>query len=178
MGREHGAKTMARICLNPLTGRYGPVLAVDEFTATLEPGKITGFRGPNGAGTTATVRMPVELTRPTPGTPLIDRHTHLQPAQAFPAMGAMTDSAVSHPPRAGRDTRRGRENSSAAISRRLTWLGLAATAVLIVVVAVAAAYLAAHGWSHGAQQLVQALRHLPQPLRTVVGGSSLTHLFN
>ena len=169
---------MARICLNPLTKHDGPVLAVDDVTASLQPGRITGFRGPKGAGTTATVRMPVELTRPTPGTPLIDRHTHLQPAQAFPAMGAMTDSAVSHPPRAGRDTPHGRENSSPAISRPVTRLGLAATAMLIFVVAVAAAYLAAHGWSHTVQQLVHALRHLPQPLRTLVGGSSLTHLLN
>jgi ABC-type branched-subunit amino acid transport system ATPase component len=169
---------MARICLNPLTKRYGPVLAVDDFTATLQPGKITGLRGPNDAGTTTTWWMPVELTRPTPGTPIIDSHTHthLPPAQPFPAIGAMTDSAVSHPPRARRDTPHGHENSSPAISRPVTRLGLAATAMLIFMVAVAAAYLAAHGWSHTVQQLVHALRHLPQPLRTLVGGSSLTHL--
>ena len=171
---------MARISLNPLTERYGPVLAVDDFTGTLQGGRITGFRGPSGVGTTATLRMPVELTRPTPGTPLIDSHTHthLQPAQAFPAMGATADSAVSHPPRGGRDTLRGRENSSPAIGQRVTRLGVAVTAVLIFVVAVAAAYLAAHGWSHIVQQLVQALRHLPYPLRALVGGSSLTHLLN
>jgi ABC-type branched-subunit amino acid transport system ATPase component len=178
MGREHGAKTMARICLNPLTTHDGPVLAVGGFIGTLQPGKITGFRGPNGAGTTTTLRMPVELTRRKPGTPLIDGHTHLQ-AQPSPAMGVMTDSAVSHPRRSGPDTPRGRENSSPAISRPVTRLGLAATAVLIFVVAVAAAvFLAAHGWSHTVQQLVHALRHLPQPLRTLVGGSSLTHLLN
>jgi energy-coupling factor transporter ATP-binding protein EcfA2 len=169
---------MARICLNPLTERYGAVLAVDDFTGTLRPGKITGFRGPNGAGTTTTWRMPVELTRPTPGTPVVDRHTHLQPAQLFPAMGAITDSAVSHPRRSGPDTPRGRDKSSPAISRPVTRLGLAATAVLIFVVAVAAVYLAAHGWSHTVQQLVHALRHLPQPLRALVGGSSLTQLLN
>ena len=169
---------MARICLNPLTTRYGPVLAADAFTGPRHPGKITGFRGPNGAGTTITVRMPVELSRPTPGTPIIDGHTHLQPAQPLPATGAMTDSTVSHPRRSGPDTPHGREESSPAISQRVTRLGLAATAMLIFMVAVAAAYLAAHGWSHTVQQLVHALRHLPQPLRTLVGGSSLTHLLN
>jgi ABC-type cobalamin/Fe3+-siderophores transport system ATPase subunit len=177
-GREHGAKTMARICLNPLTTRDGAVLAVDAFTGTRQPGRITGFRGPNGAGTTTTLRMPVELTRPKPATPLIDRHIHLRSAQPSPAMAAMTDSAVSHARRSGPDTPRGRENSSPAISRPVTRLGLAATAVLIVVVAVAAAFCAAHGWSHTVQQLAHALRHLPQPLRTLVGGSSLTHLLN
>jgi ABC-type branched-subunit amino acid transport system ATPase component len=159
MGHEHGAKTMALICLDPLTERYEPVLAGDAVTVTLQPGKITGFRRPNGAGTTATLRMPVELTRATPGTPIIDSHTHLRPA-------------------AGRDTPRGRENSSPANSRPVTRLGLAAIAVLIVVVAVAAAYLAAHGWSHTVQQVVHTLRHLPQPLRALVGGSAFTHLLN
>jgi ABC-type branched-subunit amino acid transport system ATPase component len=60
MDRELGAKTMALICLNPLTERCGPVLAVDDVTGTLQPGRITGFGGPNGAGTTATLRMPVD----------------------------------------------------------------------------------------------------------------------
>jgi ABC-type branched-subunit amino acid transport system ATPase component len=168
---------MAQISLNPLTTRDGPVLAVDAFTGTLQPGKITSFLGPNGAGTTTTSRMPAELTRPTPGTPTVDRHTHtrLEPARPLPAMGAMTDPALSHPRRTGPDTPRGRENSSPAISQPVTRLGLAATAVLIFVVALAAAYLAAHGWSHTVQQLVHAARHLPRPLRALVGGSSLTH---
>jgi ABC-type branched-subunit amino acid transport system ATPase component len=169
---------MARICLNHLTERYGPVLAVDDVTATLQPGKITSFRGPNGADTTTLSRMAVELTRSTPGTPIIDRHTRLQPAQPFAAMGGTADSAVSHPRGSGRDTPRGRDNSSPAISRRVTRLGLAGTVMLIVVVAVAAAYLAAHGWSHTVQQLVHALRHLPQPVRTLVGGSAWAHLLN
>jgi ABC-type branched-subunit amino acid transport system ATPase component len=170
---------MARICLNPLTTRDGAVLAVDAFTGTRRPGKITGFRGPNGAGTTATVRMPVEVTRPTPGTPIIDGYTDLRQAQPSLAMGAMTDSTVSYPRRSGPDTPCGLETSSPAISQRVTRLGLAATAMLIFVVAVAAAaFLAAHGWSHTVQQLVHELRHLPQPLRTLVGGSSLTHLLN
>jgi len=178
MEPEHGAKTMARICLNPLTTRDGAALAVDAFAGTLHPGKITGLRGPNGAGTTTTLPMPVELTRPTPGTPIIDSHTHLRQAQPFPAIGAITDSAASHPRRSGRGTPLEREKSNPAISQRVTRLGLAATAALIFVVAVAAAFLAAHGWSHTVQQLVHALRHLPQPLRTLVGGSSLTHLLN
>ena len=169
---------MALICLNPLTNRDGLVLAVDDVTVTLQPGRITGFRGPNGAGTTATVRMPVELSGPTPGTPIIDRHTRLQPAQPLPAMGATADSAVSHPGSSGRDIRGGRENSSPAISRPVTRLGVAAIAVLIFVVAVAAAYLAAHGWSDTLQQLVHVLRHLPRPLRALVGGSAWAHLLN
>ncbi len=33
-----------------LTKRYGPVTAVDGLTFTVEPGQVTGFLGPNGAG--------------------------------------------------------------------------------------------------------------------------------
>jgi ABC-type branched-subunit amino acid transport system ATPase component len=58
---------MARNCLNDLLQREGPALAVDAFTVTLQPGKLTGFWGTNGAGTTTTPRMPVELTRPQAG---------------------------------------------------------------------------------------------------------------
>jgi ABC-type branched-subunit amino acid transport system ATPase component len=36
-----------------LTRRYGGTLAVDRLTIRVEPGKITGFVGPNGAGETA-----------------------------------------------------------------------------------------------------------------------------
>ena len=32
-----------------LTKRYGDTLAVDDLSFRVEPGKITGFLGPNGA---------------------------------------------------------------------------------------------------------------------------------
>src|SRR6266550_3404514 len=58
MERQQGATTMAHICFNHLTKRYGPVVAVDDVTATLQPGKITGFLGPNGAVTDCAVFHP------------------------------------------------------------------------------------------------------------------------
>ena len=33
-----------------LTKRYGDILAVDDLSFDVEPGKVTGFLGPNGAG--------------------------------------------------------------------------------------------------------------------------------
>jgi len=39
-----------RIELSGLTKRYGTVTAVDGLTFTAEPGRVTGFLGPNGAG--------------------------------------------------------------------------------------------------------------------------------
>ena len=34
-----------------LTKRYGATTAVDGLTFTVRPGRVTGFLGPNGAGT-------------------------------------------------------------------------------------------------------------------------------
>jgi ABC-2 type transport system ATP-binding protein len=40
-----------------LTKYYGPVLAVDNVSFSLEKGQIIGFLGPNGAGKTTTIRI-------------------------------------------------------------------------------------------------------------------------
>jgi ABC-2 type transport system ATP-binding protein len=97
---------MARICFNHLTKRYGPVMAVDDVTVTLQPGKITGFLGPNGAGKSTTLRMLVGLTTPTGGTATIDGLPYPKLAHPSRAIGAVTDSAVFHPRRSGRDALR------------------------------------------------------------------------
>jgi ABC-2 type transport system ATP-binding protein len=97
---------MARICFNHLTKRYGPVLAVDDFTVTLEPGTITGFLGANGAGKSTTLRMLVGLSRPTSGTATIDGKYYVELEHPSRLVGAMTDSNVFHPRRTGRDALR------------------------------------------------------------------------
>jgi ABC-2 type transport system ATP-binding protein len=38
------------ITVNKLTKRFGRVLAVDDLSFTVRPGRVTGFLGPNGAG--------------------------------------------------------------------------------------------------------------------------------
>jgi ABC-2 type transport system ATP-binding protein len=97
---------MAHICFTHLTKRYGPIVAVDDVTATLRPGRITGFLGPNGAGKSTTLRMLVGLTTPTCGTATIDGLPYAQLPHPSRAIGAMTDSAVFHPRRSGRDALR------------------------------------------------------------------------
>ena len=47
--------------------RYGDVMAVDGLSFTLERGTITGFRGPNGASGTTTLRMLLGLAEPSTG---------------------------------------------------------------------------------------------------------------
>lgn len=40
---------MVLIEINHLVKKYGEHVAVDDLTLTVEPGKIYGFLGPNGA---------------------------------------------------------------------------------------------------------------------------------
>jgi ABC-2 type transport system ATP-binding protein len=97
---------MARICFDHLTKRYGLVTAVHDLTVSLEPGKITGFLGPNGAGKSTTLRMLVGLTTPSAGTATIDGRPYAELDHPTRLIGAMTDSAVFHPRRSGRDALR------------------------------------------------------------------------
>ena len=51
---------------------FGPVVAVDDVSFTLEPGQLVGLLGPNGAGKTTTVSMIAGLVTPERGEVLID----------------------------------------------------------------------------------------------------------
>ena len=47
------------------------MLAVDDLSFTVEPGRVTGFLGPNGSGKTTTLRMLLGLVHPSAGTATI-----------------------------------------------------------------------------------------------------------
>ncbi len=46
---------------------FGEKVAVEDLTLTVERGEVFGFLGPNGAGKTTSVKMLLDLTRPTSG---------------------------------------------------------------------------------------------------------------
>jgi ABC-2 type transport system ATP-binding protein len=50
-----------------VTKAYGPKVAVDAVSLTVEPGEIFGLLGPNGAGKTSLLRMVLDITRPDAG---------------------------------------------------------------------------------------------------------------
>ncbi len=50
-----------------LTKHYGPVVAVDHLSLTLQAGQVFGLLGPNGSGKTTTILMLLGLTEPTSG---------------------------------------------------------------------------------------------------------------
>lgn len=52
---------------NGLTKRYGDTLSVNNLNMSVRAGRIYGFLGPNGAGKSTTLKMLLDLTRPTAG---------------------------------------------------------------------------------------------------------------
>ena len=62
----------ARIEIRGLTKRFGSFVAVDDLSFDVEPGRITGFLGPNGSGKTTTLRMLLGLVHASSGTATID----------------------------------------------------------------------------------------------------------
>jgi ABC-2 type transport system ATP-binding protein len=85
-----------------LTKRFGPVLAADDLSFTVETGTITGFLGPNGAGKTTTLRMLLGLVRPDRGTATICGQPYRSMASPLRRVGAVLESAGPHPGRTAR----------------------------------------------------------------------------
>ncbi|MGY1691423.1 ABC transporter ATP-binding protein [Geodermatophilus sp. SYSU D01105] len=86
-----------------LTKRYGDVLAVDDLSFDVAPGKVTGFLGPNGAGKSTTMRMVLGLDRPTSGEALVNGRPFATLAEPLREVGALLDPGAVHPGRTGRD---------------------------------------------------------------------------
>ena len=56
------------ILTQELTKHYGALRALDRLSLQVEQGEIFGFLGPNGAGKSTTIRLLLDLIRPTAGT--------------------------------------------------------------------------------------------------------------
>ena len=55
-----------------LTKYYGPVVAIEALSLTVNHGEVYGFLGPNGAGKTTTIRILLDLVRATSGRALVN----------------------------------------------------------------------------------------------------------
>jgi len=55
------------LALERVTKRFDQVLAVDNLSFSVEPGTVFGFLGGNGAGKTTSLRMVLDIIRPTSG---------------------------------------------------------------------------------------------------------------
>jgi ABC-2 type transport system ATP-binding protein len=90
---------MSTISIQNLTKRYGSVLAVDDLSFDVEPGRVTGFLGPNGSGKTTTLRILLGLATPTTGTATIDGLAYHELPDPVRQVGAALDSGCFHPGR-------------------------------------------------------------------------------
>jgi ABC-2 type transport system ATP-binding protein len=58
---------VAVIRAEALTKRYGDARGIEGLDLSVEPGEVFGFLGPNGAGKSTTIRLMLDLIRPTSG---------------------------------------------------------------------------------------------------------------
>ena len=86
-----------------LTKRFGPTTAVEDLSATVRPGRVTGFLGPNGAGKTTTLRMLLGLVQPTSGTATFDGRAYADLQEPVREVGTLLEATGFHPGRRARD---------------------------------------------------------------------------
>jgi len=86
-----------------LTKRFGDVVAVDDVTFEVLPGRVTGFLGPNGAGKSTTMRMVLGLVTPTAGTATVLGLPYASLSDPARAVGAVLETQSFNPLRSGRD---------------------------------------------------------------------------
>jgi ABC-2 type transport system ATP-binding protein len=82
-----------------LTKAYRRRVAVDDLTVTVEPGRVTGFLGPNGSGKTTTMRCLLGLARPTAGTATVLGRPYRELPFPMRRVGALLDPRARHPRR-------------------------------------------------------------------------------
>ena len=90
---------MNTISFHNLTKRYGPVLAVDDLSFDVLPGRVTGLLGPNGPGKTTTLHILLGLAAPTSGTATIAGWPYRRLPDRLRRVGAALDGNTFHPGR-------------------------------------------------------------------------------
>jgi ABC-2 type transport system ATP-binding protein len=92
---------MTTISFHHLTKTYGPVSALDDFTAAAQPGRITAFLGPNGSGKTTSMRVLLGLSPATSGGATIGGLPYSELRHPQRVVGAVLDQGF-HPNRSAR----------------------------------------------------------------------------
>jgi ABC-2 type transport system ATP-binding protein len=92
-----------QLVVSNLTKVYPKVRAVDDLSFTVEPGRVTGFLGPNGSGKTTTLRMMLNLITPTSGTATVSGRRYADLARPLDEVGAVLEASSAHKGRTGRN---------------------------------------------------------------------------
>jgi ABC-2 type transport system ATP-binding protein len=93
----------ATIEVSGLRKRFGPVLALNGMSFTVQPGQVTGFVGPNGAGKSTTMRVILGLDAPDAGVALIGGRPYQSLRRPLTHVGALLDAAALQPSRSARN---------------------------------------------------------------------------
>ena len=91
------------LMIDGLTKRRGPHTVLSDVTFQALPGRVTGFLGPNGAGKSSTLRILLDLDRPTGGTALIDGRPYRTLRDPLRTVGSMLDGSGAHRSRTARN---------------------------------------------------------------------------
>jgi ABC-2 type transport system ATP-binding protein len=86
-----------------LKKRFGPTLALDGMTFTVQPGQVTGFVGPNGAGKSTTMRVILGLDAAEEGTALIGGRPYASIRRPMSHIGSLLDAGALQPSRSARN---------------------------------------------------------------------------
>ena len=89
--------TSTTIEFRNLSKQYKDVLAVSNFSAQVQSGRVTGFLGPNGAGKSTALRCLLGLVNPTVGEALIKGGPYSALSNPIKEVGAVLDSRGFHP---------------------------------------------------------------------------------
>ena len=93
----------ATIEVSGLRKRFGPVLALDGMSFTVQPGQVTGFIGPNGAGKSTTMRVILGLDAADAGTALVGGAPYRSLRHPLTVVGSLLDAAALQPSRTARN---------------------------------------------------------------------------
>ena len=94
------------IVISGLVKTYGKQNAVDNLTANIAKGRITGFLGPNGAGKSTALRCLVGLAAPTSGSATIFDKRYRDLDNPLSKVGTVLDSRGFHPALTGKQNLR------------------------------------------------------------------------
>ena len=92
----------ATVEVDDLCKRFGPALALDGVSFTVQPGQVTGFVGPNGAGKSTTMRVILGLDAADQGRALIGGRPYASLRHPLSHVGALLDAGALQPSRSAR----------------------------------------------------------------------------
>ena len=93
----------ATIEVSGLRKRFGPTLALDGMSFTVQPGQVTGFVGPNGAGKSTTMRVILGLDAADEGEATVGGAPYASLRQPMRVIGSLLDAGALQPSRSARN---------------------------------------------------------------------------